>query len=172
MSSQSHQATSPVMLAAFRLVRRYGAPHFAQVLGKSAQTVSNEVNPNYPTAKLGLDDALTMSVFANDREILNAWALEQSCMVLPLTAEVPGTEDIAPRTALAAREFADLMGALAGELADGDVSANDVALIEREAAELMRALQDVLSAVRAKHQAQHGGAVPPAPTLRAVGGDS
>lgn len=142
-----------INLAAFRLVQRHTARALAPVIGKCAATLSNEVNPRYPTAKLGLADAVAVSVWAHDAEILNAFAAEMGHMTVPLAADVPGVEGIAPHTAQLAREFADVMARVADDLADGRVTANEVAGIEREAGELITALQALLACVRGLHEA-------------------
>lgn len=159
---------SAVMQAAFRLVHDYpgGAGALAPTLSKSATTLSHEVSPNYPTAKLGLADAVKLTKYSGDLQVLTAFALDCGAMVVPLAADVPGVEGIGPRTAALAKEFADLMGAVAVDLADGDVSANDLARIEREVGELLSAIQALMGLVRALHQAP--GDVPDAAQLRAV----
>lgn len=162
-----------VDLAAFRLVHEYpgGATALAPVLGKAAGTLSHEVSPNFPTAKLGLADAVRLSVYTGNRQVLNAFASEMTCMVVPLSADVPGVDGIGPRTAALAKEFADLMGTMAADLADGHVSGNDLARIERDASELMVAVQDVLATVRGMHQADGaGGDALATPALRRVAG--
>lgn len=156
-------------LAAFRFVERHKATLLAPVLGKHPATLSNEANPNYPTAKLGLVDAVLLSKWTNDLELLNTFGAEMRCMIVPLAADVPGVEGIGPRTAVLAQEFADLMGRVANDLADGQVSANDVSGIEREASELMAALQALLAAVRAMHDAARPADGAGAPPLRRVG---
>lgn len=160
--------TTSVQSAIFRLVHDYpgGAMALAPVLGKRGESLSHEVSPVYPTAKIGLLDAVKLSLFTGDRQVLNAWAGDMGCMVLPLAADVPGVEGIGARTAQLAKEFADLMGTLAADLADGDVSANDLARIDRESSELVAAIQALMGAVRAMHEAPAAGA--DAPPLRAV----
>jgi len=161
--------TTSVQSAIFRLVHDYpgGAGALGPVLGKRGDSLSHEVSPVYPTAKIGLLDAVKLSLFTGDRQVLNAWAGDMGCMVVPLAADVPGVEGIGTRTAVLAKEFADLMGTLAADLADGDVSTNDLARIDREASELVSAIQALLGAVRAMHQAPRDAADPQ--HLRAVG---
>ena len=144
-----------VTLAAFRLVRNAscGAERLAEVLGKSASTLYHEVSPTYRGgAKLGLRDAVTLSVATGDAQILEAFALEMGRMVVPLVLAEPGTDGVAALTAKLAREFSDLVAELSKDLADGHVSSNERARIEREASELMAALQKLLQGVRAMEQ--------------------
>ena len=161
-----------VMLAAFRMIKDYpgGAVALAPVVGKTAATLSHEVSPNYPTAKFGLADAVALSQWTNDRQVLTAFAAELSCMVVPLPADVPGVEGVAPRTAQLAREFSDLMTELATSLADGHVSTNELGRIEREGSELMAALQSLLGTVRALHDAHSQQADEVAHVRLATGG--
>lgn len=156
-------------LAAFRFVHRHKATALAPVLGKSAATLSNEVNQHYPTAKFGLADAVALSKWTHDTEILACFAAEMGCMVIPLAADVPGVEGIAPRVAQLSQEFADVMHRVANDLADGHVSANDVAGIEREAGELMAALQALLGTVRAMHEAERPADAAGVAVLRRAG---
>ncbi len=157
-----------VNMAAFRLVHDApgGAAALAPVLGKRADTLSHEVSPNYPSAKLGLADAVTLSEWTGDRQVLNAFAATMGCCVVPLVAEVPGAEGAAAYTAALASEFGELMAACAAGLADGTVTDNERERIEREGAELMSALQRLLGEVRAINLA--GKPAPPAETLKAV----
>lgn len=158
-----------VMLAAFRLVHAAGAANLAPVLSKTPGTLSHEVSPTTPHAKFGLADAVALTKWTGDLQILNAFAAEAGCMVVPLLAEVPGTEGVASRTAQLAREFGELMMELSTGLADGHVSGNELGRIEREGSELMAALQHLLAQVRSIHQRDVPAADEPA-ALRAVRG--
>lgn len=59
---QSQRNYSAVLHAAHLLLksRDHAAEYFAFALGKSPNTVRNELNPNLPTFKLGLVDAIEM----------------------------------------------------------------------------------------------------------------
>lgn len=158
-----------VNMAAFRLVHDFpgGAQVLASVVGKSSTSLSHEVNPNYPGAKLGLADAVRLSEWTGDRQVLNAFAGRMSCMVVPLVASVPGAEGVAAYTAALASEFGELMAACAAGLADGTVTDNERTRIEREGAELMAALQRLLGEVRAMNIASKPAAQAAEP-LKAV----
>lgn len=160
-----------VMIAAFGLVNDYpgGAGALAPVVGKSPTTLSHEVSPTYPTAKFGLADAVKLSVWANDRRVLNAFAGEMSCMVVPLAADVPGVEGIGTRVAELAREFADVMGVVAADLSDGQVSGTELARIEREAGQLVGAIQALLTSIKGLHDAGALARADQPAHLRAVG---
>lgn len=141
-----------VLTSAFTLVHDHpgGASALARVLGKNAATLSHEVSPNYPTAKLGLVDAVALSVHTRDPRILNAFASRMGCMVVPLP-EASGDLDSFQAVAAAARAFGELAASVADAVADGSVSANELREVEAEAGELMAAVQCTLSRVAAMH---------------------
>ena len=145
-----------VLTAAFNLVHDYpgGATALAPLLGKSASTLSHEVDPNYPTAKLGLADALKLTMLSKDRTVLNAFAMACHCMVLPLPACADGVDDDTFKgVTRMAREFAEVIGQISEVTADGRVSDNELRRVESEAAELVSAVQMVLTALRARNEA-------------------
>jgi hypothetical protein len=145
-----------VQTAAFNLVHDYpgGATALAPLLGKSASTLSHEVDPNYPTAKLGLADALKLTMLSKDRSVLNAFAMACHCMVLPLPACADGVDDDTFKgVTRMAREFAEVIGEISAVTADGRVSDNELRRVEGEAAELVSAVQMVLTALRARNEA-------------------
>lgn len=144
-----------VSMAAFRLVHDApgGATALAPVVGKSAGTLSHEVDPNYAGAKLGLLDAVKLSKWRGDRQVLDAFALELGCVVVPLVPAVAGAEGIASRTARLVQEFGDLMCVTGAATGDGVISDNERERIEREGAELLAALQAFLGDVRALNSA-------------------
>jgi len=145
-----------VQTAAFNLVHDYpgGATALAPLLGKSASTLSHEVDPNYPTAKLGLADALKLTLLSKDRTVLNAFAMACHCMVLPLPACADGVDDDTFKgVTRLAREFAEVISQVSEVTADGTVSDNELRRVEREAAELVSAVQAVLTALRVRNEA-------------------
>lgn len=152
--------------AAFHLARAYpgGKEALAARLGKSPHTFRHELTGD-GTAKLGLIDAESMSMFAlqmkmpNALAILNSMAANLGQMVLPL----PQVMDLAGGDcmrglATSAREFAELCADVTGSLADdGRISDNEMARIERSSAELIAALQSLNAAVAAANKASKPG---------------
>ena len=61
-----------------------GAHALAPLLHKNPRALSNEVNPEADGHKFGLNDAVTVSVIANDARILLAFAAELHHAVIPL----------------------------------------------------------------------------------------
>ena len=145
-----------VQTAAFNLVHDYpgGATALAPLLGKSASTLNHEVDPNYPTAKLGLADALKLTLLSKDRSVLNAFAMACHCMVLPLPACADGIDDDTFKgVTRLAREFAEVISQISEVTADGAVTDNELRRVEGEAAELVSAVQAVLTTLRVRNEA-------------------
>lgn len=150
-----------ILTAAKTLVRDYPGrgEAMAHRLGLSPDTLRHQVAgaPNY---KLGLEDAVEMTQVAletkhiNPLGILNAFAGDCGCMVLPLPrVATPASNDCIARLALMAKEFADVAQAIAARAGDGDVSDNDLQMIDKEGGELIAAWQGLRAALVAANQA-------------------
>lgn len=131
--------------AAFHLVHDYpgGAQALAPLLGKNPATLSHEVNPAYPTAKFGLEDAVKATMLTKDLRILTAFATTCGAMVVSLP-DPSNAPDSMSALAASAREFADLVGRVSDACADGVVTPNELRAVEREAGELVAAVQVVV----------------------------
>lgn len=145
---------SAVLDAAHQLVQAYpgGAESLAPRVGRNATTLRHEVNRT-GQAKLGLADSVSMSVMSGDLRILNAFAAECGCLVLQLPSSLNGDSTSLERVSQLAKEFSDLVATVTAAKADGTVTANELALIEREGAEMMRATQVLLAHLRSVHEA-------------------
>jgi hypothetical protein len=145
--------SSNVLDAAFNLVHDYpgGATSLAPRLKRNATTLSHEVKAT-GTAKLGLVDAVKMSVLSNDRQILNAFAAECGCFVLPLPTVDMGM-DAFHGLADAAQEFGKWVASVADAAADGRVTANELARVDQEVAELFARAQSVRATLATLHEA-------------------
>lgn len=119
-----------VQCAAYDLVHGYrygnlrGAPAIAPAVGKSAALLSNEVNPDYQGAKLGLDDAIALERAAGSAPILHAHAQMLHHVCIPLPDHALDAGDVALLTG-----FADWRAALGhtcelirDALADGKIN--------------------------------------------------
>lgn len=150
---------SAVLDAAHHLVQAYpgGAEALGPRMGKNATTLRHEVNRT-GQAKLGLADAVSMSVLAPDLRILNAFAAECGCVVLPAPAALAGGGAAMHRVAALAKEFGELVGEVTQAMADGRITANELAAIERNWAELQSAGQALVGHLRAEHEHARPGA--------------
>lgn len=149
-----------VLDAAYHLVHAYpgGAEALAPRIGKNATTLRHEVNGT-GTAKLGLADAVNASVLSKDRRILNAFAAECDCMVLPMPAPIDCDNTAMHRVAALAKEFGEMVASVTAAAADGRITANELDTVQRDYAELVAAGQALMAHLQAKHQA----GLPPLP---------
>lgn len=145
-------------IAALNLVQDFkpgGASALGPLIGKAAGTLSHEVDPNFRGAKLGLADAVKLTLITGDRRILEAFAAEAGCIVIKVhdpAADMEGGEAMAALGRVA-KEAADYVALTCDSLADGRVTENELLRLEREAGELMGAVQGVLALARARHEA-------------------
>lgn len=131
-----------------------GAKALAQRMDKNPFTLMHEL-AGTGTAKLGLLTAVKMTTRSGDLRILNEFASECGCLVLPMPEalrELHGGE-LMRQLARTAKEFADLVSEVSGDLADDKVSDNEMARIVREWSELVATGQTLVAGVRAKHDA-------------------
>lgn len=153
---------SAVRDAAFHLVHDYlgGATSLAPRLKKSPTTLSHEVSGT-GTAKLGLEDALKLTLLSGNRAILNAFASECACFVLPMPC-AGGDMDTFHGLADAAKEFGEFISSVADAAADGKVTANELARVDHELADLLaraQAIRATLSAIHESGKPEHLRAV-------------
>ncbi|EYC51714.1 hypothetical protein AZ34_11960 [Hylemonella gracilis str. Niagara R] len=125
-----------------------GAVSLAPRVGKNPTTLAHELNGT-GVAKLGLMDAERIVQATGDLRILEAFALNCRQMLVPLPdlPADPVVDESISRLAVAAREFGDYCREVAVSLADGQVSDNELARIDREAGELIASLHGVRAAV-------------------------
>lgn len=142
-----------VLTAALNLVADYpgGATALAPQIGKAPGTLSGEVNRNMQHAKLGLVDAVKLSVLSGDTRIAAAFATEVGGLFIPGIPRTATDADTMEALATLAKEFSDLVGVTTVAMADRKVSRNELDRLEREAGELVVAAQQVLALVRSRH---------------------
>jgi hypothetical protein len=141
--------------AAYNVVHDYpgGAAALQVRMGKT--NLSGEVNPNVATAKLGIEDAVTVQLMAKDYRILYAMAAElRHFPPMPMPEGMADADQPCMRTlSETAKEFSDVVSTAAEALADGDVSDNDLAHVTKEWSELIvkgQALMQQLAAMNAR----------------------
>lgn len=145
---------SSILDAAFQLVHTYpgGAVSLAPRMGKNATTLSHEVKRT-GAAKFGLEDAVAASVLSGDLRILNAFAAECDCLVMPMPKSLLNDGNAMMRVATLAREFGELLGTVTEATADGAITANELHRVQSEWAQLLAAGQALLAHLEAKHLA-------------------
>jgi hypothetical protein len=144
-----------VMDAARNLAEDYpgGAAALALRIDKNPSSFSHELH-EAGIAKLGLVTAVKMTRRTGDRRILNAFAAEAGCMVLPLpeALAVEG-DDAMQMVSDLAREFNDVVQAFVGAVADRDVNGNEMVGIRRQWSELQLVGQRLVGYAESLHEA-------------------
>lgn len=135
---------------AYNLARAYpgGAEALALRMKKNPTTLSHELR-GQGSAKLGLEDAAAMTALSGDLRILEAWNAEHGLVVLHMPQLAQGSASgCLEKLSHTAREFSELVAEVAGDVGDGHLSDNELARIEREAAEVLAAVHALLNAAR------------------------
>lgn len=144
-----------VMDAARNVAEDYpgGATSLAPRIDKNPTTLNHELHET-GTAKLGLMTAVKMTSRTKDLRILNAFAAEVGCMVLqlPMVDQLEGGQAMTDLAAMA-REFSDVVAKVSSACADGRVSDNELHDVERQAGELVAAVQTMLTSLRNMNEA-------------------
>ena len=137
-----------------------GAPSLAPRIGKNATTLAHELNGT-GSAKLGLLDAEKITLRTGDLRILEAFALNCGQMVVPLAEHAGGNlADCMSTLADTARAYGALCTEVGADLADGKISDNELARIDRECGLLMASLHHMrvaLADFNAAGKPQQGG---------------
>lgn len=123
-----------------------GVPAVAQRMAVSANTLQHKVSLTNDTHHLSLREAVTMQEVTGDARILQAMAgaLGYACVSL----RVDGTSSTLEQVMHMAQEFGEVLGSVNSAVADGRVTPNEMLECERQAAELIGALNGVLGVVR------------------------
>ena len=123
-----------------------GVPALAQRMGMSQNTLAHKVSLNNDTHHLSLREAVTMQEVTGDVRILHsmAGALGYACVSLRTDSAGSTLAEVMHM----AKEFGDVLESINSAVADGRVTPNEMQDCERQAAELMAALNNVLATVR------------------------
>lgn len=157
-----------VKTAAFNVAHDFegGVVALAPMIGKNPNTLNQEV-AGIGTAKLGLRDAVKMTIVSHDFRILDAFNALCGRMSVPLPEMLDLESDDCMRAlAQTSREFSELCTEVCSSLADDSVSDNELARIQREGGQLVASLQALLLAVAARNQAGKPGQGAEPPALR------
>lgn len=152
MNMQFGGVAPSVLDAAFAVVHDAagGASALGVRLGKNPSTLSHEV-AGHGTAKLGLSDAVKITLMTRDLRILNSFAAACGCMVVPMPDVTPSAST-AEQVGQLAREFGDVVNEVMLTMADGKVSTNELHRCEKEWGELVAVGQAVMQQIRHMHE--------------------
>lgn len=142
---------------AYNLARAYegGVEALALRMKRNPTTLGHELR-GQGSAKLGLEDAAALTAFSGDLRILEAWNAEHGLIVIRMPdvpdGPVGGCLDKLSSTA---REFSELVTEVAADMGDNRLSDNELQRIEREGAELLAAVHQLLGAARTLNAEEH-----------------
>ena len=161
-----------VNTSAFNVGHDYkgGVLALAPQIGKNPSTLNAEL-ARVGTAKLGLHDALKMSIFTGDLRILDAFAASCGRMTLPLPEmlELEGNNCMRA-LADAARDFTKLCADVCYSMSDNEVTDNELALAQRNMGRLIASGQGVLAAMTILNKSGKPEALVPARGFGPVAG--
>jgi hypothetical protein len=142
-----------------------GITGMAAAIGKNKFSLAHELAET-GTAKLGIRDALKMVKRSKDFRIITAACEVCGGVFVPLPQALtePGNDLLADLGRLAG-EFGDVVREVSADGADGVISDNEMARLEREWGELVSAGVQMMAHLRARHDASRPAAVR---TLRAA----
>ncbi len=143
--------------AAFHTAHDYpgGIPALAQRMGMSQNTLQHKVNTHNTTHHLGLHEAVKMMVITGDNRIAQAVAAAGGGVLVNMVHDSSGMT--IEKVMGMSKEFADILGAVADCVRLGKVSVNDMHACEKQAAELMAAVNGVLGSLRGQMRGIPGG---------------
>jgi hypothetical protein len=156
-----------VTIALQRAVQGFplGTAALAARLSTSVHSLNHKVSPTYPGAHCSPEEALQIMQVTGDHGALHAQAMLLGYVLLPAPVEGEAHGETAMALARSVREFGEFVARVAGDLADGLCTANELADIQREGAEAQAAMQQLLVLAQQMHDA--GRVVP---ELRCVEG--
>jgi hypothetical protein len=124
----------------------------AEKMGLSKQVLLNKLNINNATHHLTLAEAVKLMQATHDLRILHALAAEFGGVYVP---RVDALEENADRLisdiSQMSMKFGALIQEVAKDIADGEISANELGYIEEDAMSLRNALEALLAHVRGIH---------------------
>ena len=123
-----------------------GAEALAPRIGKRGTSLCHEVRP--PTgssAKAGLLDAVKIMGITRDHRVLHAMNAQLGFMAVPLPDAPYSGAGTLYHLADVAKEFAEVMQVVSAGTADGKISDNELASLQRQWSELIAAGQGLLS---------------------------
>lgn len=144
-----------VKVAAFNVAHDFegGVVALAPQIGKNHNTLNAEV-AGIGSAKLGLFDAVKMTLRAKDFRILDAFNAVCGRMSIPLPEmlDVEG-DDCMRALAESTREYSELVSLTCSSLADdGAVSDNELQKLQTEAGQAIKAINTLMAAATKRNQ--------------------
>lgn len=148
-----------VTLALQRAVKAFphGSDALAARLRISTTSLLHKVSPTYPGAHCSPEEALAIMEATNDHGALHAMAGQLGYVLLPMPGGEEAGGQIATHLATTVREFGEFVAEAARDLGEGKCTTNELARVEREGAEALAAIQQLLSLAQQLHAAGRPG---------------
>lgn len=130
----------------------HGTAALAARLGLQVTSLLHKVSPTYPSAHASPEEALSIMEVTGDHGAFFVQARALRYVVLP----EPDSTTAQRGTAVlvrAVREFGELASAASAALEDGNITANELARLQREAGEAQAAIQALMRIATALHDA-------------------
>lgn len=141
-----------------RMVRRYagGSAALAARMDMSVTTLSHKASPTYEGQFFSPEEIVQLTDETNDNDSVNKLCEHRGGIFMPMSTALADLTD--PELAVVMRETAEFVTAMAKsktKLSPGGTrtTANELADIEREAAEAIAAIQEAVRRARADHMA-------------------
>lgn len=137
-----------VMDAAYHTAHSFpgGVPALAQRMGMSQNTLAHKVSLHNDTHHLSLREAVAMQEVSQDKRITQAICCALGGVFIDLQADQKSTTMATVMNM--AKEFGEVLASVNAAVADGEVNLNEMHDCERQAAELIAALNATLATVR------------------------
>lgn len=121
----------------------HGTAALAARLGMSITSLSHKTSPTYPGAHCSPEEMLELMQVTGDHGALHAMAVQLGYVLLPMPA-MESQAECTITLASAVAEFGEFIAEAAKDLADGRVTDNERARIEREGAQALAAIERLL----------------------------
>lgn len=133
--------------ALYRAAHNYqhgGIEALATRMGISASSLAHKVSPTYPGAHCSPGEMAQIMEFTGDHAALNALAARLGYLLLhvPQDDEAGGCMH---ELASTVREFGEFIAEVSGDVADGKVTDTELRRIEREGAQALAAMQQLIA---------------------------
>ncbi len=137
-----------VMDAAYHTAHSYpgGVPALAQRMGMSPNTLAHKVSLNNDTHHLTLREAVAMQEVSQDKRIVQAICGALGGVFVDLQADRKHTT--MEQVMHMVKDFGEVLAGVNDAVADGEVTSNEMHACERQAAELIAAINATLATVR------------------------
>lgn len=130
-----------------------GTEALAAALGIARSSLYHKVDPRCPGARPSVEESLQICELTGDMGWLHAVAARLNHSAVPLPAYEPGGREGVREMATAVREFGELAVEAATALADGAVTENELARVEREGLQAIYAITRLMESARHLHEA-------------------